>query len=237
MRCDGREKLHRCCSVFGKQSAKTQPEPVSGAARIVEELGARARSPQKVDAFEEGVPPENEAPSPAPAPSRVSSALAGARTGVARVTNWAERKTGLDLDRDGDVGIMGRAAMAAKGAEEAAEIDAQLQKAKAKFDELDTDKSGALEAGEIEKLAQWVFAQFHPDGEPMSPQQRDSELATLMELDTNKDGKLDFEEFGGWFAETAQQIFLYQHEQRWLQNEAEVAEIGAQLQKAKAKFD
>ncbi len=101
------------------------------------------------------------------------------------------------------------------------EIKEHLKKAKKKFDALDADDSGALETEEIKKLAEWVFAQFHDDGEKMSEQQQDSEMAKLMELDTNKDGKLDFEEFGDWFNDTAKAIFQHNHEKRWLQREAE----------------
>ena len=55
------------------------------------------------------------------------------------------------------------------------------------------------------------------------------------ELDTNKDGKLDFSEFSGWFDETAQKIFQFKHEQRWLQAEAAKAADAAQAaQKKKA---
>ena len=127
------------------------------------------------------------------------------------------------------------AASVAKLAEEAAQIEGSLAAARKKFDELDADSSGALEQGEIEKLAQWVFAQFHPDGEPMSPQQQDSEMAKLMELDTNKDGKLDFDEFSGWFDETAQKIFQFKREQRWLAAEAAKAADAAQAAQKKKK--
>ena len=94
------------------------------------------------------------------------------------------------------------------------------------FLHVDADKSGALEQGEIEKLAQWVFGQFHPDGEQMSPQQQDSQMAKLMELDVNHDGKIDFGEFGDWFNETAKSIYQYQHEQGWLAREKRCAPRG-----------
>ena len=51
------------------------------------------------------LPPEPE-PEPEPELAEIADeALAGARGGMAKLVNWAESKTGLDLDGDGDVGV------------------------------------------------------------------------------------------------------------------------------------
>ena len=175
-------------------------------------------------AIEEGVPE----------PSPVETAAAGAEAKVkAQAEEEAkaqEKAAEVAAKAAAEAAALEEAALEAKHkAEEAAraleatieqpkQIKAHLQKAKEKFDELDADDSGALESGEIEKLAQWVFGQFHPD-EQMSPQQQDSQMAKLMELDVNHDGKIDFGEFGDWFNETAKSIYQYQHEQGWLARE------------------
>ena len=184
----------------------------------------------------EAVPPE---PAPAPLSPEEASAKAGDEA-EAKVKAQAEEEAKAQEEA---AEAAAKAAEEAHAAEEAAleakhkaeeaalaleatvsqpkEIKEHLKKAKKKFDELDVDDSGALETEEIKKLAEWVFGEFHADGEKMSEQQCDSEMAKLMELDTNKDGKLDFEEFGDWFNDTAKAIFQHNHEKRWLQREAE----------------
>lgn len=73
-----------------------------------------------------------------------------------------------------------------------------IERARAKFDELDTDKSGLLETAELDKVVAWVLAAYGDRSE--------SELAgfkaTLMKrIDANQDGKLSIQEFAVLFDE------------------------------------
>jgi len=179
-------------------------------------------------AIEEGVPAQ---PEPSPVETAAAEAEAKVKAQAEEEAKAQEKAAEVAAKAAAEAAALEEAALEAKHkAEEAAralqatieqpkQIKAHLQKAKEKFDELDADDSGALESGEIEKLAQWVFGQFHPDGEQMSPQQQDSQMAKLMGLDVNHDGKIDFGEFGDWFNETAKSIYQYQHEQGWLARE------------------
>jgi len=67
-----------------------------------------------------------------------------------------------------------------------------IQAAKKKFDELDVDKSGFLEAAEINVLMEQVLAAYVEK----SPEEREKFKLTLLDrIDSNKDGKLDLPEF------------------------------------------
>ena len=65
------------------------------------------------------------------------------------------------------------------------------EKGLAKFNELDTDRSGMLENAELLQVAEWVISSF---GETASSLE-DAKARMMQRLDVNKDGKLDFEEF------------------------------------------
>ena len=68
--------------------------------------------------------------------------------------------------------------------------------ARKKFQQLDTDGSGYLEGEELLHLAEWVWSSFHPDGEPLSDDERAKMSDKLLHrLDENSDGKLSMAEF------------------------------------------
>ena len=73
-----------------------------------------------------------------------------------------------------------------------------VNKAKAKFLELDSDQSGYLEAEELDGLITWVL-QFHVEKTDVQKDRfKDSVMARI---DVNKDGRLDLAEFTDLFAE------------------------------------
>ncbi len=65
-----------------------------------------------------------------------------------------------------------------------------LQVAKAAFDSVDTDKSGQIDANELEK----VLCQISADMNAEAPTKEDVD-EVLNELDTDKSGKISFDEF------------------------------------------
>jgi len=78
-----------------------------------------------------------------------------------------------------------------------------LGRAKTKFDHFDIDKSGTLGSDEVLELADWVWNNFEPDGEPLTQSQRLNLANKLLEkYDDDGDGMLSFEEFVDWFLET-----------------------------------
>jgi len=98
--------------------------------------------------------------------------------------------------------------------EEAEEVNQAVERAKKKFIQMDKDKSGTLEAKELNSLADWVWSRFNPGGREMSEQQRQREGAKLLDrLDKNKDGKMSFKEFEVWFRRTSRQIESFRREQ------------------------
>jgi len=73
-----------------------------------------------------------------------------------------------------------------------------LQRAKVKFDELDSDKSGFIERSELDKMIDWVLTVYIEK----SVEDRTSFHKTFLDrIDVNKDGKLDFLEFLGVYHE------------------------------------
>jgi len=66
---------------------------------------------------------------------------------------------------------------------------ATIERAKAKFDELDTDKSGFLEAAELDKCVEWALQAYQ------APDVTTYKAKMLSKVDWNKDGKLDLLEF------------------------------------------
>ena len=71
-----------------------------------------------------------------------------------------------------------------------------MERAKSKFQELDVDKSGFLEAQEIGVVLDWVLLFYTNEGEVLSQEERESIRKELMAVaDTNKDGRLSLTEF------------------------------------------
>lgn len=113
-----------------------------------------------------------------------------------------------------------------------------------KFKELDVDGSGELEGKEIEVFAEWIFQSFHPDGKPLTEDQRKAEAQKLLKkLDSkkgNSDGKLSFVEVDFYIEEKIAQIseFKKKHAERvekQAQKEKEKAEKKAAKEAEKAK--
>jgi len=67
-----------------------------------------------------------------------------------------------------------------------------LQSARGKFEELDADKSGFLEAGEIDRLVELVLQAYV---EKPVEERAKFKKTLISQLDKNKDGKLDIREF------------------------------------------
>jgi len=85
----------------------------------------------------------------------------------------------------------------------------QLAKAHAKFKELDADNNGSLQGHEMKVLADWVFEAFG-HGHVEDKRREDRLGRTLMQrLDANGDGKLTFDEFAEWHADSCKQMKEY----------------------------
>eukprot|EP00658_Telonema_sp_P-2_P084503 TRINITY_DN9391_c0_g1_i1.p1 TRINITY_DN9391_c0_g1~~TRINITY_DN9391_c0_g1_i1.p1 ORF type:complete len:833 (-),score=301.79 TRINITY_DN9391_c0_g1_i1:127-2625(-) len=75
-----------------------------------------------------------------------------------------------------------------------------ISAARRKFDELDTDNSGYLEAPEFEALGRWAFDGFMVDGELLGDTEIKIESDKLIqEIDADSDNRISFEEFERWY--------------------------------------
>lgn len=81
-----------------------------------------------------------------------------------------------------------------------------VAKAKTKFIELDADKSGFLENGELDNLVSWVLETHVEKTQQEKENLRDS---ILVRIDVNKDGKLDVTEFTDLFAEMLDRCYFF----------------------------
>ena len=98
--------------------------------------------------------------------------------------------------------------------QDAAELSQQLRRARKKFDQLDADGNGFLSGEEIHNLALWVFGSFNPGEKALPKAIREAEANKLMgRLDANADGKIDFDEFEGWFTRTCASIQKFRRAQ------------------------
>jgi len=91
-------------------------------------------------------------------------------------------------------------------------ISSLLLTAKRRFEELDANGNGFLEASELTQLTDWCMKAFKPRekyGEGRRIKKRDRHKATeeLMKIaDRNDDGKIDFDEFAEWFVSEVNMI-------------------------------
>lgn len=86
--------------------------------------------------------------------------------------------------------------------------ESDIKQARAKFEELDVDNSGTLKGPEMKKLADWVSKHCHKisPGEDIYGHRLDRLGKHLMEqLDVNKDGEVEFDEFVNWYTTTNNQ--------------------------------
>ena len=97
-----------------------------------------------------------------------------------------------------------------------AHMQRMLERARAMFEELDSDGTELLEGDELLGLADWLWAFFQPGGNPLSEERKQEEAAKLLQnLDANGDGAMSFEEFAGWFEMRCAK--LEQHRQHHIQ--------------------
>jgi calmodulin len=79
--------------------------------------------------------------------------------------------------------------------------------ARARFDEIDVDKSGYLENKELDKVTQWVMDSF---GSKLGTDPETVRAKMMQRLDANKDGKLDPNEFEMLFLAIVQRMGMMQ---------------------------
>ena len=85
-----------------------------------------------------------------------------------------------------------------------------MVRAKKQFAVLDMDNTGVLAGAELVDLANWVWLQFHPGGEPLSAALQAEHAARLLRrLDVDGDGVMNFEEFSEWFTRTCALVRRY----------------------------
>ena len=193
---------------------------------------AELAAPKNVSVAEEAVPPE-QPPSPdqvaAEAAAKVKAeADEAAKAAAARVAKEvAEAKEAARVEEQE------HARLAALEAPKV--IDEHLARAKKFFDKLDRDNDGKVDASETVKLAEWVFTGFHEAGEPMDAAAQAAEIEKLKALDANKDGVLDFDEFGEWWNTTAAAFQAHQKAAARVKREAERARAAEEKAAAAAK--
>ena len=104
-------------------------------------------------------------------------------------------------------------------------------RARAKFHELDVDRSGSLSRDEVASLAQWTLRSFLKNEHgvlSMNPEQQDAETKKLMQqADTDGDGELSFEEFAAWFIPTCKRIQEFRNKQNVLRKQRRAQKMQA----------
>ena len=80
-----------------------------------------------------------------------------------------------------------------------------IERARSKFNELDTDKSGVLEKGEIDKVCDWVLAAY---GEKSEAELSGFKATLLKRIDVNGDEKISLPEFAVLFEEICARMDL-----------------------------
>ena len=93
--------------------------------------------------------------------------------------------------------------------------DKELARARKKFDQMDTNGNGMLDAAELKELVRWVFDSFHRNDIrlPADRQQKEAEKLTK-KLDADGDNKLSFDEFAAWYKTTTLDITKYRKAQK-----------------------
>ena len=71
--------------------------------------------------------------------------------------------------------------------------------AREKFSELDDDGNGYLEGVEIEQMAMWARSSLYPGQTPAASVLRKLSRVLAKTIDSDRDGKVDFDEFLTWF--------------------------------------
>ena len=106
-----------------------------------------------------------------------------------------------------------------------------VYRARAKFLELDVDKSVALSRDEVANLAQWTLRNFMKNEHgvlSMSIAQQDAETSKLMkQADLDGDGELSFEEFAAWFTPTCKRIQEFRNKQNAMKKQRRAQKLQA----------
>lgn len=149
------------------------------------------------------------------------------------------RRTELELSADEEEQReMERTTTRAKKA-----VNKQLERARKKFKQIDTDGNGTLDRLEMLNLADWVFQSFHPGGKKLTEAEQDMEVAKIMQsADTDGDGLMSFEEFEVWFRGTADQIYQQQRRaaaaaRRLAREQADAKELAAKAQRERERLE
>jgi len=100
---------------------------------------------------------------------------------------------------------------AAAAAAPGALTEAQIAAAKAKFDELDVDKSGTLKGHEMKQLADMIEVELGRGGHDDKFGRRDDRLgkSIMALLDADGSGSLTFEEFLKWYKQTNAELLQF----------------------------
>jgi Ca2+-binding EF-hand superfamily protein len=124
---------------------------------------------------------------------------------AASVDNYTERLiANIDLNKDGVLNLMEFTDLF-----EGMMIRMDMvNKAQSKFQELDIDKSGFIEKGELDALVNWVLESYVD----RTPAQKSNFRQALLEnIDVNKDGAIDIQEFTALFADMLERIDMVTH--------------------------
>lgn len=127
------------------------------------------------------------------------------------LTNY-KKKLLADIDKNGD-GKLDQQEFVVLFEEMLVRMDL-IHRARAKFVELDTDKSGMLETQELDKVAEWVLQAYSDK----SVGDRAAFKETLMKrIDVNQDGKLSMQEFAVVFDEILLRMDLHERAKKQFQ--------------------
>jgi Ca2+-binding EF-hand superfamily protein len=162
-----------------------------------------------------------------PEPADVAE-VADADAAAAGLTGSAEEDRAATKLQALQRGKKGRAKVEAK--KERVLVEKELKRAKKKFERMDKDGNGTLDSEEVQGLAHWVFASFHPGEESLggggAGKQLEDMVARLTKrLDKDGDGRLDFDEFAAWFTRMCEDIYQFR---RRLAKQQEVAAAAKQ---------
>ena len=117
-------------------------------------------------------------------------------------------------------------------------VDKQMGRAKKKFQQMDVDGNGVLDRDELLNLADWVFSSFTPGGKKFTQDEKDMEVARIMQsADSDGDGLMDFEEFEAWFRETAAGIYEKQRREASRKRKLERQKKEEEDERAKVEAD
>ena len=91
-------------------------------------------------------------------------------------------------------------------------VDIMVRWAQSKFDQLDTEQRGYISTTHMTVLLEWVWTVFHPGGQPLSDQEKDTQEMKLLQVFERQQrrGQITFKDFEQWFKVMCQDL----HESR-----------------------